>query len=271
MGKTRLLITALGMLAALGSIEACQKKSPAPAPAATATPAESTASAPAVAVTATPAELRGEQAFLAYCAMCHGADGSGDGNLSGQLRGAGAMVAHLDDAARIAKLGRDGVKNVIVKGGAHTGRSNLMPAWGEELEPGLIEDITSFVMTLPERKQGVPSSTIDKYLEAPAGISSEGRRLFVFNCSGCHGAYGKGDGFNGEVLRVKRHIRPRDLTDSTYFSRKSDQELFTTISLGGGHTGKSPFMPAWTVTLKPAQIKDLVSYIREISHTSAQP
>lgn len=268
MRRNRLLTAALPAIMLTATLAACQKKSAAPRP--SPAPRSSTDTA-AAAPAPTPAELRGEQAFLAYCAMCHGADGSGDGNLAGQLRSAGALVAHLDDAARIAGLGRDGVRNVIVKGGAHTGRSNLMPAWGEQLEPGLLDDITSFVLRLPNRKQGVPSSTVQKYLEAPPGSAAEGRRLYVFNCSGCHGSYGKGDGFNGQVLRVKRHVRPRDLTDSTYFARKSDQQLFTTISLGGGHMGKSPYMPAWTVALNPAQIKDVVSYIREISHTASQP
>ena len=44
-----------------------------------------------------------------------------------------------------------------------------------------------------------------------------------------------------------------------------------TISLGGGHVGKSPYMPAWAVYLSPGQVKDLVSYIRTISRTESQP
>ena len=31
------------------------------------------------------------------------------------------------------------------------------------------------------------------------------------------------------------------------------------------------FMPAWTYTLKPEQIKDLVAYIRALSRTTPQP
>ena len=224
-----------------------------------------TTSAPApVAVNA-----RGEQAFLAYCAMCHGERGGGDGPLAASLQKQNVTVpAHLNDRARLDEMGRRGVVTVIEKGGAHTGRSNLMPAWGEKLEPALIDSIADYVMALPYLSPGTPTATIAKYLEAPPGVSEEGRRLFVYYCTGCHGPYGKGDGFNAEMLRMKHNIRPRNLTDSSYFAPKTDQRLYETVALGGGHMGKSVFMPAWTYTLTPAQIKNLVAYIRVLSHTA---
>jgi len=237
------------------------------APSGEATPAGTAATPPPVIV-----NVRGEQAFLAYCAMCHGERGAGDGPLSEDLRKQNAAIpARLSDAARLAELGRGGVLAVVEKGGAHTGRSNLMPAWGEKLEPALIDSIVDYVMALPELKPGVPSATIAKYLAAPPGVSEEGRRVFVYYCSGCHGPQGKGDGFNAEALRTRHKIRPRDLTDSVYFAPISDQQLYETVALGGGHMGKSVFMPAWTYTLKPDQIKDLVAYIRVLSHTTPRP
>lgn len=229
--------------------------------------ADSAAAAAPVAV-----NERGQQAFLAYCAMCHGERGAGDGPLASGLQKQNVTVpAHLNDRARLDVVGRRGVRAVIEKGGAHTGRSNLMPAWGEKLDPALIDSIADYVMSLPDLAPGTPSATIAKYLAAPAGVSEEGRRRFVYYCSGCHGPYGKGDGFNAEMLRLKHNIRPRDLTDSLYLAPKSDQELYETVALGGGHMGKSVFMPAWTYTLSPAQIKDLVAYIRVLSRTAPQP
>lgn len=215
---------------------------------------------------------RGQQAFLAYCAMCHGERGAGDGPLASGLQKQNVTVpAHLNDRARLDVIGRRGVYAVIEKGGAHTGRSNLMPAWGEKLDPALIDNIADYVMTLPDLAPGTPSATIAKYLEAPPGVSQDGRRVFVYYCTGCHGPYGKGDGFNAEALRLKHNIRPRDLTDSAYMAPKSDQELYETVALGGGHMGKSVFMPAWTYTLSPTQIKNLVAYIRVLSGTKPTP
>ena len=214
----------------------------------------------------------GARGFQEYCAMCHGNEGYGDGDVAGTLRkDASVSVARLNDAGRLSVLKRAGVRKVIVEGGAHTGRSNLMPAWGNKLSATLVEDITDYVMALPSQKPGVPTSTLKKYLEAPAGSPAQGRALYVHNCSACHGPFGKGDGSFAQALRQKRKIRPRNLTDSTYIATRTDKDLYVTISLGGGHVGKSPYMPAWAVYLSPEQIKDVVSYIRTISRTESRP
>lgn len=211
----------------------------------------------------------GQKVYLTNCAMCHGEWGLGDGPLAAQLqKESGAMPAHLNDRERLASLGRPAVVQVIEKGGAHTGRSNLMPAWSERLPREEIETIADFVMALPELHREIPPSTMAKYLEAPPGATAEGHKLFVTMCTSCHGPYGKGDGRYADSMFVRNKVRPRDLTDSLYFSGKTDRELFATISLGGGFFHKSPFMPIWSVSLTPEQIKDLVSYIRALSRTA---
>jgi len=215
---------------------------------------------------------RGHETYLVYCAMCHGEWGEGDGPLAGQLRDqAGVVAARLNDRSRLAEIGRTEVVRVIERGGAHTGRSNLMPPWGERIPRERIEEIADFVMKLPDLSPGTPPSTIAHYLEAPPGSAPEGRRLYVQYCVLCHGPNGRGDGIYADTLRARNNIPPRDLTDSLYFRKKTDQELYVTIALGGGHGGKSVFMPIWIVTLPPDQIKDLVSYVRAISRTAARP
>ena len=207
---------------------------------------------------------RGHEAYLAYCAVCHGDRGAGDGEMAEMLRGTGIMVARLDDRARTNPGAQDELRRVIAEGGAHTKRSNLMPGWSEKLEAPVIDDIVAFLLTLPGGKPGAGAATMQKYLEAPAGAPADGRRVYLHYCSACHGPYGRGDGPYAAALRQQHNIRPRDLTDSTYVGRKTDEELFAVISLGGGHMGKSPYMPAWTVTLTPEQVKDVVSYVRVI-------
>jgi cbb3-type cytochrome c oxidase subunit III len=213
----------------------------------------------------------GAQAFLGYCAMCHGPSGAGDGPLARALQGQGVVVLRLDDGARLQALGFDGVRRVVSEGGGHTGRSNMMPAWSEQLAPALIDSIATYVLTLPSQSPGVPEATVQKFLTAPAGSSEAGRRLYVFYCSGCHGPGGKGDGLNADTLRVRNNIRPRNLTDSTYFAGRTDQQIYDVVALGGGHMGKSVYMPAWTFTLSPEEIKDLVSYVRVLSSGRAGP
>ena len=107
------------------------------------------------------------------------------------------------------------------------------------------------------------------FLAAPPGSPPEGRRLFVYYCAMCHGPEGRGDGALADTLWARNRIRPQNLTDSTYFATRTDQQLFALISLGGAHFHKGGSMPMWSVTLKPAQIKDLISYIRSISRTKS--
>jgi mono/diheme cytochrome c family protein len=212
-----------------------------------------------------------QESYLANCAMCHGASGAGDGPLEPELRSQGiTKPAVLNDRARLAQLGKDEIVRVIEQGGGHTGRSNLMPPWVEKIDAQMIDQIADYVMLLPDVQPGTPAATVEKFLSAPPGSSNEGRKLYVFYCTSCHGPYGLGDGAMADSLWARNGIRPRNLTDSVYFARKSDQELFSVVELGGGHHGKSPFMPGWSYTLPPDQIRNLVSYIRTLSRTPAQ-
>jgi len=216
--------------------------------------------------------LRGQQWYLAYCAMCHGDGGNGDGDMAAGIKTrANVTVARLNDPETMTRLSLEQIKQVISRGGEHTGRSNIMPAWGEKLDPSTIDDIATYVASLSGTTPAIPRVTLEHYLEAPPGVPAEGRVLFVHHCTACHGPYGKGDGPFGERLWETRQVRPRNLTDSTYFATRTDKDLFAIISLGAGHFKKSAMMPSWDVTLNPAQIKSIVAYIREISHTPSRP
>ena len=220
---------------------------------------------------ATAKVARAEQAYLAYCAMCHGPRAAGDGEVAAALKRSGVTVPRLDDGARLSKLGRAGVVRIVLEGGAHVGRSNIMPEWGGLVGEGLANDLADYVMTLPDRGRGVSAATVERYLKSPPGVPAEGRRLYVYHCSACHGPLGRGDGPSGEVLNRKHGVRPRDLGDARFMASRSDRDLFAVISLGGSHLGRSVYMPSWTNDLTPAQIKSLVAYLRQLSKTPARP
>jgi mono/diheme cytochrome c family protein len=214
----------------------------------------------------------GQQTFLTHCAMCHGLWGGGDGPLAAELqREAHVRPAMLNNRERMNQLSRDEIIRVIERGGGHTGRSNLMPPWQGKLAPQTIAQVADFVKQLPDLNPGMPPATVEAFLRAPPGSPPEGRQLFVVYCAMCHGPKGHGDGPLADTLFARNGIRPRDLTDSTYFAAKTDPQVFALVSLGGAHFHKSPFMPIWSVTLRPAQIKSLVSYVRSISRTKSQP
>ena len=213
----------------------------------------------------------GQHTYLAYCAMCHGNQGNGDGEVAVVLQKKGIVVARFNDGQHLSTLSKADIAKIIAEGGAHTGRSNLMPAWGELLGRELVDALATFVPTLYAAHPAIPNETLQQYLAAPAGTPADGRTLYVHHCAACHGDSAHGDGPIGERLWTLHKVRPRDLTDSSYVSSRSDRELFAVVSRGGGHFKKSTFMPSWTVTLSPAQIRDLVAYIRAVSHTQARP
>lgn len=101
---------------------------------------------------------------------------------------------------------------------------------------------------------------------APTGGDPErGERLYRRYCAVCHGSGGRGDGPNAAFLEDDQ---PRDLTDSRYFARLSDEHLYRVIADGGAAIRGSRFMPPWGRTLSPAQLRDLVAFVRTLSTKS---
>ena len=58
---------------------------------------------------------------------------------------------------------------------------------------------------------------------------------------------------------------PHQFADGATLNRMSDADLTNMIAHGGPALGKSPQMPAYGTTLKPTEIKALLSYIRTIA------
>ncbi len=58
---------------------------------------------------------------------------------------------------------------------------------------------------------------------------------------------------------------PHQFTDGATLNRISDADLTNMITHGGPALGKSPQMPAYGATLKPAEIRAVVAYIRAVA------
>ena len=91
----------------------------------------------------------------------------------------------------------------------------------------------------------------------------QGKYAYDKYCAVCHGAEGKGDGFNAFNLDPK----PRDFSDAKYANSINDERLVLTISGGGRAVNRSPLMPAWGGTLAKPEIHDIVSYLRTFSRS----
>lgn len=253
---------ALFVLGALSLIGACQPASKSADEAAAKAKADSLRVAASIEA--------GAPVFLQHCAMCHGDGGNGDGDVAPALAQKGVKVARLNDLDLMSQLSIDSLKIIVTRGGEHTGRSQYMPAWVDSLSPEQLSNVVEFIASLSSANPAIPLSTISHYLQAPPGVPAEGRTLFVHHCAACHGNEGKGNGpFAARLAAMSNHAIVRNLTDSTYMSTLTDQKIFATISLGGGHFHKAVQMPAWNLTLTPAQMKDLVAYVRTLSGTTS--
>lgn len=79
-----------------------------------------------------------------------------------------------------------------------------------------------------------------------------GKRIYSYDCAMCHGAAGDGKG----DLAADMKLPLSDFRDPKSLQGKTDGELFYVIKNGRGQ------MPAEGTRAKPAQIWDMVNYIR---------
>ncbi len=111
-----------------------------------------------------------------------------------------------------------------------------------------------FQAQLPPVAIAAPNATASPVALDPV-VVSRGQALFAQNCAACHGAGGKGDGPGGASLAIK----PADLTMG-HAMFHSDAEL--TLWITNGIDGTA--MPAFGGKLAPAQITDVLTYIRQL-------
>ena len=93
----------------------------------------------------------------------------------------------------------------------------------------------------------------------PAG-APKAERLYLGLCATCHGPDG-----NGSWRAALFLVRPGNLSDTARIDARSDQYLFDLIKHGGAPIGR-PGMPAFGSTLPDEDIREIVRYVRGLSH-----
>ena len=123
-------------------------------------------------------------------------------------------------------------------------------------------DISKWNKYLPEPKIKALVSYI-QYLSTTTnpliGDPEAGSHLYEQYCSPCHGKKGKGDGIMVEAFPIK----PADHTNAEKMDKRTNEELINTITNG---LGKDSVMPAWSGILTETEIRNLVGYVRLLSH-----
>ncbi len=87
-----------------------------------------------------------------------------------------------------------------------------------------------------------------------------GERIYKSLCTQCHGSTGNGWGINAPHMQVK----PRNHTDYSEMSSRTDASLIKVVTKGGVAINKSVLMPAWGNNLSDEDIRDIVGYLRKL-------
>jgi len=93
--------------------------------------------------------------------------------------------------------------------------------------------------------------------DATAETAADNYSLY---CVQCHGTAGVGKGINAPFLAVA----PRNHKSAKDMSALKDETVALAIADGGVAVGKSTQMPSWKRVLTPAEIKDMVKYLRKM-------
>ncbi len=94
------------------------------------------------------------------------------------------------------------------------------------------------------------------------GDSEAGAKFFKsLKCAACHGKDGKGQGPAAKAMKIKT----ADWTDKAAMEMLKDDFLKEIISKGGKAVSKSKRMPAYSKKLKPADVVNLVAYVRSLA------
>jgi len=151
---------------------------------------------------------------------------AGRGRLGRACHAAQDVEVHGAQAARAA----------IALGGAHED----MPVWGEILTDEQVDALVEYVLTATK----LPDL-------------GEAERLFLQNCSSCHGNLGEGGanpGRSGDIIAP--------ISTAEYLATRDDATLRAIISQGQPNFGMSPFADTFGGPLNSEQVDLLVAYLR---------
>ena len=146
-----------------------------------------------------PDPTAGKAIYETSCMPCHGADGNGDGSMSGNLPEPPPEIGNPE----LARQSRPSDWYWIVTNG---NLEKLMPGFVNSLDDRSRWDVVAYVYSL---------STTPEEMSA-------GRAVYEAECAECHGVDGRGDG------------QAPDLTDQQRMTQRSAQELEAVLGAGQG-------------------------------------
>jgi mono/diheme cytochrome c family protein len=99
---------------------------------------------------------------------------------------------------------------------------------------------------------GICALAVAVMLCVPAKADEKSAALYKQKCAACHGVDGKGETATGKAMKIRSFADPE-------VAKMSDDDLAGAIEKGKGK------MPAYGKSLKPDEIKAMVTYVRSLA------
>lgn len=207
---------------------------------------------------------RGTYLYQVHCTNCHGVKGDGQGPLAKYLwpkprdftsgifkyRTTHGPIPDDTDLLQTMKVGIPGTS---------------MPGWdmlNAQDWKAILTHVKHFIPRLGEGAAGTRIDLPDPPAQSAAAVEG-GRVLFTsVGCVACHGANGRGDGPAATTLKDAwgDQTTPRDLAHGPLKWGNHEKEVYRTLLVGIPGTP----MPSYERTLTPAQLWQLVAYIKSL-------
>lgn len=238
--------------------------------------------------------MKGKAVYEKQCAVCHGANGAGDGAASfllypkprdlarGEFRlvSTSSMEATDEDLFKTISRGMPGSAMpsweflpaeerwglvYYVRYLANLGKKK---ARGELTEETILAGLSWDAQKELASTQISPEAMIHVPPEIPPTPEriAVGKELFAKACAPCHGPLGKGDGKMQMMDNLGYPLRPRDLTAGIFKGYFDYENLYYRIAAG---LPGSP-MPGYKDALTADQIQDLIHYIQTLPDRGAE-
>ncbi len=177
------------------------------------------------------ARARGKTVFGDNCAPCHGSGGAGAKGYPNLNDDDWLWGGSLDQIMQTIQFG--------ARSGHAKAHENAMLAFGKEgvLKKDQIVAVANYVRSL----SGLSTAT--------GYDASAGAKIFVDNCTSCHGDNAKGN----------QELGAPNLTDKIWLYGSDEATLVETIT-----NGRNGVMPAWVGRLDPVTIKALTVYVHSL-------